>query len=364
MGSFVSGGSGTYDLTVTNTGAATSGTVTRSTPCRPANRSGRGGWSACSAAGQAVTCKSTTPIVSGTPVVIDLSVHVTAAAGTVLLTRRRSAPTGAAPTSTRSPFHRPPPPRRRPSMAHAGSFVSGGSGTYDLTVTNTGAATSGTVTVSSTLPTGESFGSGSGGGFACSAAGQAVTCKSTTPIVSGTPVVIDLSVHITAAAGTVLSDQVSVSPNGGSSNVDQVTVSSGGVAKRLHITTPQRLPNGTVGTKYKVTLWATGGTRRTYGRSSLLTKFAQWTEARPIHGVILVDPPAGRTVDVRESRSSAQRRPPTRWHRQQDLLLEGLLRQLLVRHNCTRTTLCVPTEWLARHFFDICTGNNVGNRDR
>jgi len=117
------------------------------------------------------------------------------------------------------------PPALTIAKAHVGSFVSGSNAAYNLTVSNSGGPTSGTVTVSDTLPAGETFVSGSGGGFSCSAVAQAVTCTSSTPIVSGSPVTISLNVKVTASAGTVLSNQASVSPNGGNSNVDQVSVS-------------------------------------------------------------------------------------------------------------------------------------------
>ena len=134
------------------------------------------------------------------------------------------------------------PPALTIAKSHTGSFVSGSTGSYSLSVSNTGGPTSGTVTVTDTLPTGETFASGSGGGFSCSAVGQAVTCTSTTPIVSGTPAVISLTVNVTASAGTVLSNQASVSPNGGSSNTDQVTVSPAAVTgSAYHPLTPYRI---------------------------------------------------------------------------------------------------------------------------
>ncbi len=111
-------------------------------------------------------------------------------------------------------------------VGQSGSFVSGSTGTYTLTVTDPGSPTSGQLTVTDDLPAGVTFSSGSGDGFSCSAAGQTVTCTSTTSISSAAPAVIDLQVDVSAAAGTVLSNQASVSPHGGSSNVDQVTVSS------------------------------------------------------------------------------------------------------------------------------------------
>ncbi len=228
-GAFVTGQTGTYTLTVTNTGGPTSGAVTvkDTLPTGETFSAGTGGGFACSAAAQAVTCTSTTSIVTGTPAVITLTVNVTAAAGTVLSNSATVSPNGSTSntdqvtvTSTVSP------PVLAIAKAHVGSFVTGKTGTYTLTVTNTGGPTSGAVTVKDTLPTGETFSAGTGGGFACSAAAQAVTCTSTTSIVTGTPAVITLTVNVTAAAGTVLSNSATVSPNGSTSNTDQVTVTS------------------------------------------------------------------------------------------------------------------------------------------
>ena len=112
---------------------------------------------------------------------------------------------------------------------HLGTFVSQATGTYSLTVTNVGAPTSGTTTVTDTLPTGETFSSGSGDGFSCDASAQAVTCSSSTPIVSGTPAMITLTVNVTASPGTVLANSATVTPatgQGGTSNTDEVTVPS------------------------------------------------------------------------------------------------------------------------------------------
>ena len=70
------------------------------------------------------------------------------------------------------------------AKTHSGNFAQNQNGAaYALTVTNGGtAATSGTVTVTDTLPAGLTFASGSGGGFTCSALAQVVTCTSTTAI--------------------------------------------------------------------------------------------------------------------------------------------------------------------------------------
>src|SRR6185437_13690143 len=64
--------------------------------------------------------------------------------------------------------------------------------TYDVTVSNAGPSTSGTVSYTDTLPAGVAFGGAAGAGWTCNAAGQVVTC-SHAGIASGgqAPLVID-----------------------------------------------------------------------------------------------------------------------------------------------------------------------------
>ena len=96
------------------------------------------------------------------------------------------------------------------AKSHTGNFNVGANGVYTLQVSNTstaanGAPTSGTITVTDTLPNGLTYVSGTGTGWTCSAAGQVVTCTSTTPIPIGAaaaPITLTVSVG-TAAAGTV-----------------------------------------------------------------------------------------------------------------------------------------------------------------
>jgi uncharacterized repeat protein (TIGR01451 family) len=121
------------------------------------------------------------------------------------------------------------------TKAHVGlDFTLGQQGAqYILTVTNGGsAATSGTITVTDAIPAGLTFVSGSGGGFACSSAGQLVTCaNSTTPIgVSGTAA-ITLNVNVAVNAGSPLANMAVVActctesnTGNNTSNTDMVTV--------------------------------------------------------------------------------------------------------------------------------------------
>src|SRR5581483_2764573 len=63
------------------------------------------------------------------------------------------------------------------SHTHTGDFVAGQQGPYTLPATDTGPAGSvGPITVTDTLPTGESYVSAGGTGWTCGAAAQIVTC--------------------------------------------------------------------------------------------------------------------------------------------------------------------------------------------
>ena len=103
--------------------------------------------------------------------------------------------------------------------------VQGTNFNYTLVVTNTGTtATSGTVTVADTLPAGLSFVSGSGGGFTCSAAGQVVTCTSSTAIAVNGKATILLAVNPTTTG--VKANTASVSGGGDTSSASSNTVNT------------------------------------------------------------------------------------------------------------------------------------------
>jgi trimeric autotransporter adhesin len=106
------------------------------------------------------------------------------------------------------------------SKVHNGTFGYGDPGTYTLTVTNNGPATStGTTTVSDTLPTGETYVSATGTGWSCGAVGQVVTCTSTAAVASGSNYnPITLTVNVATSAGTSLSNTATVSSSGNFDN--------------------------------------------------------------------------------------------------------------------------------------------------
>jgi uncharacterized repeat protein (TIGR01451 family) len=109
-------------------------------------------------------------------------------------------------------------PDLRVTSSHTGSFVVGSPGVYTLTVDNTlgTAATSGTITVTDTLPTGLTYASATGSGWSCSAVGQVVTCTSNAAIAAGAtnPNAITLTVAVASTAVGTVTNTVAVSGGG------------------------------------------------------------------------------------------------------------------------------------------------------
>ena len=119
------------------------------------------------------------------------------------------------------------------AKSHTGNFSQGQTGaTYTVTVSNLGtAATSGTITVSDTLPAGLTYSSASGAGWSCGAVGQVVTCTSSTVIAAaGTGTAITLTVSVAANAASLITNTVGAS-GGGATNTptasDPTTIASG-----------------------------------------------------------------------------------------------------------------------------------------
>ncbi|HEY2931036.1 MAG TPA: BACON domain-containing carbohydrate-binding protein [Acidobacteriota bacterium] len=90
-------------------------------------------------------------------------------------------------------------------VTHASAFVSGGQGTYVLTVQNVGPTNmAGSTTVTDTLPPGLTFVSADGNGWSCSASGQTVTCSSSASVATGLASTIKLVVGIGLGPGTTV----------------------------------------------------------------------------------------------------------------------------------------------------------------
>lgn len=92
-----------------------------------------------------------------------------------------------------------------------GTFVTGGSATYTLTVDNNGPqSATGPITVTNTLPAGFAYTSASGAGWSCGASGQVVTCTWAGTYAKFNPTTIAIVASITAAAGTSATDVATV----------------------------------------------------------------------------------------------------------------------------------------------------------
>jgi uncharacterized repeat protein (TIGR01451 family) len=210
-GNFYQGQAGAqYTITVSNIGGtATTGTitVTDTLPAGLTYASGTGtGW-ACGAAGQVVTCTSSTAIAAGgNGNAITLTVNVAGGAGSPLVNNVSVSGGGENNASNNTDTDSTiitAPPDLTVEKSHASSFYLGQTGAqYTITPNNIGgAATTGTITVSDTLPDGLTYESGTGTGWSCGAASQVVTCTSGTAIAasgSGNPITLTVNVLMSA----------------------------------------------------------------------------------------------------------------------------------------------------------------------
>ncbi len=98
------------------------------------------------------------------------------------------------------------------SKTHSGNFTVGANGVYTLTVANIGsAASSGTVTVTDTLPTGLTLVSAAGTGWVCSSSAQTVNCTYAGSIGAGVSTTISLTAAVGARAVPRVTNTVQVS---------------------------------------------------------------------------------------------------------------------------------------------------------
>src|SRR5207244_63275 len=145
-----------------------------------------GGFS-CSAVLQVVTCTNPGPLAPSASSAITLTVSVAAGAVpsvTNTATVSTTGDTNSGNDSSSNPTTVSAAPVIDLSIvkSHTGSFTVGVNGVYSLAVTNVGnTATTGTITVSDTLPAGLGFVSGTGTGWSCSAVLQVVTCTNAGP---------------------------------------------------------------------------------------------------------------------------------------------------------------------------------------
>ena len=215
-GNFTQGGTATYTITVTNNGpGSTAGTVTVTEipPASGMTLTGLAGtnWT-CSVASK--TCTRSDVLGAGSSydaITATLAVASNAATGTNALTNGASVTGGGA---SNSPTASDPTtiiaaPSLSVAKSHTGTFAQGSTGEWDVTVSNGSGdgPTSGTTTVSDTLPSGytvNNFGTTSGT-WSCSGAGtQTATCTSTQSTSGGTSfAAIQIIVNIPANSEAV-----------------------------------------------------------------------------------------------------------------------------------------------------------------
>jgi uncharacterized repeat protein (TIGR01451 family) len=262
IGSFTVGSAGTYSMSVGNSGGtATSGTITftDTLPTGLTVNNGAAGavtlggansanWTCNSNAAnpQVITCTSSTAIAaSGSSVfTFPVSVGLGTAIGTNSITNTASV-SGGGQTNTANDSSSDPTTVLSPDLTiaktHTGNFTQGGTGAYSLTVGNSGtAATSGTITVVDTLPTGLSIAAGAvtltgtnAANWSCNAVGQAITCTSSNAIAISGFSTFGFNVVVASNAPASVTNNVSVSGgneatanNANNSATDPTTVAS------------------------------------------------------------------------------------------------------------------------------------------
>ncbi len=265
-----------YLLVVNNSGtAATSGkvTVTDELPAGLTFVSGTGaGWN-CRATGQTVICETNNSILVNVNSVITLTVNPTSTGNVI---NKASVVGGGDSTpfisnDVPTTINPAPTPNLEISKSGPATGIVGTNYRYTLTVSNTGtSATTGKVTVTDALPSGLTFVSGLGTGWACVGASQTVTCESTTAIIVNGTSAIDLIVTPTRT-GTYV-NVASVFGGG-----DNTTSNSGDVTTQIN---PAPAPvlaiakagpaTATVGVNYNYTLTVSNtGTSNTNGQISV-----------------------------------------------------------------------------------------------
>ncbi|HEY0173592.1 MAG TPA: DUF11 domain-containing protein, partial [Pyrinomonadaceae bacterium] len=232
-GNFTQGQGGSYTVTVSNVGgSATSGTVTV-TDTVPAGltspiASGTG-WT-CATSGQTVTCTRSNALAAGASYPA-ITVNVAVAPNSPLSVTNTATVSGGGQTNTANDSVSDPTTINgvadlTVAKTHSGNFTRGANGSYTVTVSNAGgAATSGVVTVTDTLPAGLSYVSATGTGWTCGASGQTVTCTRSNALgVGASYPAITLVVNVAQAAGASLTNTASVS-GGGQTNTSNDSAS-------------------------------------------------------------------------------------------------------------------------------------------
>ncbi len=220
---FAVGANGTYTLVVTNVGSAASAggiTVRDTLPAGLTFVGAAGAWTVVQN-GQIVTATLGNVIAPGDSSSFTLTVSASAPA--VPSVTNSATVSGGGDTSASN--NRDSDPTTVAGVTdltldkrHTANFAVGSNGTYTFVVTNVGsAASTGTITVRDTLPTGLAFVSGTGTGWTVGAAGQVVTATNPGPISAGDSASFTLTVSVAAAAVPSVINSATVSGGGDTS---------------------------------------------------------------------------------------------------------------------------------------------------
>jgi uncharacterized repeat protein (TIGR01451 family) len=221
----------TYTIVASNAGpdAATGASVTDTVPAVLGSvtwtcGSPTGGATCGAASGSGNTISTTANLPSGGSVTYTVTgTLATNATGTLSNTAQVAAPSGVTdPTAGNNSatdttaINLVPDPGI--TKSHAGNFTRGSTGSYTLTISNSGTgATSGAVNVTDTLPAGLTpNGTPTGTGWTCSVAGQTITCTRSDALAAGASYpAITVPVNVLQTAANSLTNTASVSGGGG-----------------------------------------------------------------------------------------------------------------------------------------------------
>jgi uncharacterized repeat protein (TIGR01451 family)/fimbrial isopeptide formation D2 family protein len=270
-GNFTVGTPASYSLSVQNAGtAATSGTVTvtdtlpvgLTLPDGTVTLTGTNAlnWS-CNASSNVIACTSNTAIAAGTNSTFALTGIQVGAAAIPTVTNNATVAGGNDVNTTNNAATDPTIVNSISDLtltkSHTGNFTVGTPGTYALTVNNIGsAATTGTITMTDTLPTGLTIPNGAvtltgtnAPNWNCTASGNVITCTSTTIIAPTGSSTFNLTgIQVGAAAAPSVTNTASIS-GGGQTNTANDSASDATTVEIPDLTlTKSHTGNFTVGT--------------------------------------------------------------------------------------------------------------------
>jgi uncharacterized repeat protein (TIGR01451 family) len=253
------GGSGSFTLTVINNGGSpTNGSAVTVTDTLPdgfttSNTPSGTGWS-CTP-GQTVTCTRSDVLSANTsypaisvPVSIGSNVPGTVTNSASVVGGGDTTPaTGSVMVGTQSG-----PNLTLSKTASSSIFQRGAGGGFTLTVTNSGdTATSGTVTVSDSVPSGLRPAAASGSGWSCPISGQTVSCTRSDALAANASYpAISISVEVATEAGSTITNMATVSgggdttPGSGSVSVSIVSGPDLAIVKTATVSTLRRGAQG------------------------------------------------------------------------------------------------------------------------